>query len=129
MIACALLAGAAVVVHPRVARAQDSAGVYDPEDVQTPPRLASKSKVAEIVRYSYPERLKQAGIEGTAQISCIVGVNGKVEPGSVQVVMATVPAFGTAAKEAVEKFEFRPGIMKGSAVRVRTLVPLLFKLR
>jgi TonB family protein len=129
LVAFAIVAMTLSVIAPRAARAQDSAGVYDPEDVHVPPKFASKSKIANIVKYAYPERLKQAGIEGTAQVACIVGTDGKVEPGSVQIVMATVPAFGAAAKEAVEKFEFKPGMVKGTAVRVRTLVPLVFKLR
>ena len=117
------------VAVPRVVHAQDENGVYDPDEVTKAARLSSKYKAAQVLKDAYPEKLLRAGVEGSAQIECIVDANGKVEPGSAVVVVTSVPAFGAAAKEAVEKFDFKPAEVKGAPVKSRVLVPLVFKIR
>jgi len=128
LLVATLMATSALATPHRLV-AQDTTAVYDQEDVTTPPQLTSKRKASEILRRVYPEKLQQVGIEGSAQIAVIVGTDGKVESGSSEIVSATVAAFGTAGKDAVEKFEFKPGLLKGTPVRVRVLVPLAFKVR
>jgi len=108
-------------------RAQSSDQVYAGEDVDTPPRLSNPSKTARLVAESYPSNLKSAGVSGQAQVQFVVGADGKVEPGSVEVVLASTPAFASAAKEVVTKIEFHPGKAKGQAVRTRVLLPIMYK--
>jgi TonB family protein len=124
----AALSAAAIFAVPQRLAAQDTT-VYDQEEVTVVPKLISKSRAGDILRRAYPEKLQQVGIEGSAQIAVVIGLDGKVEAGSGEVISATVPAFGSAGKDAAEKFEFKPGRLKGTPVRVRILVPMVFKLR
>ena len=108
-------------------RAQASDQVYAGEDVDTPPRLANPAKTARLVADSYPANLKRIGVAGQAQVQFVVDVSGKVEPGSVEVVLASTPAFASAAKNVVAKIEFPPGKSKGQVVRTRVLLPIQYK--
>lgn len=109
------------------ALAQGGEQVYAGEDVDTPPRLANPAKTARLVAESYPAQLKRSGVQGQAQIQFVVDASGKVEPESVEVVLASTPAFAVAAKEVVAKIEFTPGKSKGQAVRTRVLLPIQYK--
>mgnify|MGYP001766201021 CR=1 FL=1 len=108
-------------------RAQAADQVYAGEDVDTPPKLANPAKTARLVAESYPVNLKRTGVAGQAQVQFVVDVSGKVEPGSVEVVLASTPAFASAAKEVAAKIEFTPGKAKGQAVRTRVLLPIQYK--
>ena len=107
-------------------RAQASDQVYAGEDVDTPPRLANPAKTARLVADSYPANLKRIGVAGQAQVQFVVDVSGKVEPGSVEVVLASTPAFASAAKNVVAKIEFTPGKSKGQVVRTRVQLPIQY---
>jgi len=80
-----------------------------------------------LIQASYPAALKHAGVNGTVQLEFVVLPTGKVEAGSVEIVAASAPAFGEAAKSVAEKLEFNPGIFKGEPVRVRVILPLIYK--
>ena len=108
-------------------RAQSSEQIYAGEDVDTPPRLANPAKTAKLVSESYPSNLRKTGVAGQAQVQFVVDASGKVEPGSVEVVLASQPAFAAAAKEVAAKIEFTPGKAKGQAVRTRVLLPIQYK--
>src|SRR5258708_38394511 len=96
-------------------------------EVDTRPNFSCPPATARLIARSYPEQLRRAGISGSVQLEFIVDASGKVEPGSVQVVVASVPALGEAAKAVVEKIEFTPGTIKGEPVRARVLLPLSYK--
>jgi protein TonB len=115
-----------VSVAPAVL-AQSSDQVYAGEDVDTPPRLVNPAKTARLVAESYPAQLKRSGVQGQAQIQFVVDASGRVEPESVEVVLASTPAFAVAAKEVVPKIEFTPGKSKGQPVRTRVLLPIQYK--
>ena len=110
---------------PSALRAQAEA--HEMSDVETMPKFASPSATARLIAQSYPDRLKRAGVSGNVQLEFVVNTSGKVEPGSVSVVAATVPALGEAAKSIAEKLEFSPGLIKGEAVRVKVLLPVTYK--
>ena len=57
----------------------------------------------------------------------IVGVDGKVEPGSIEVVASTVGALAEAAKQVAEKMEFSPGKVNDAPVRARVVLPLVYQ--
>ena len=59
----------------------------------------------------------------------MIGPDGKVEESSVEVVAATVPALGDAAKEVASKLEFQPGKVNDAPVRTRVLLPIVYKAR
>lgn len=115
----------ALIALPRLAAAQ--AEVYGGEDLTSPPKLVSAASVARLVARSYPEDARRSGTGGTVQLQFVIGKDGKVETGSVEVLATPMPALGTAAKAVVEKMEFVPGKKDGSAVRARVQLPIIYK--
>jgi len=77
----------------------------------------------------YPDLLRQAGIEGTVVVEVIIDTLGRAEPGSLRVVQSTNKAFEIPAKDAVLKSLYRPGRVRGQAVRVLVQVPISFSIR
>jgi protein TonB len=77
----------------------------------------------------YPDLLRQAGIEGSVTIEVIIDTLGRAEPGSLRVVQSTNKAFELAARDAVLKSLYRPGRVRGQAVRVLVQVPIAFGIR
>ena len=114
-----------IAISPAVLHAQGEA--HEMSELETLPKFISASAAARLIQASYPEALRRAGINGTVQLEFVVGASGKVEPGSVQVVAASSPRLGEAAKEIAEKIEFTPGTIKGEAVRAKVLLPLVYK--
>ena len=121
------LAVALVAAVPALAAAQDK--VYDATELTSQPKLASMTRTAQLVQQSYPSKLKSAGVDGTVQVQFVVGADGKVEGSSIEVVAATVPALGEAAKEVAAKIEFKPGKVNDAPVRTRVLLPIVYKAR
>src|SRR5579864_7259131 len=56
----------------------------------------------------YPPVLEQAGIPGLVAVQFVIGPQGKVEPGSVEVISATDSAFVAPARESILGSSFRP---------------------
>jgi len=77
----------------------------------------------------YPDLLRQAGIEGNVIVEVIIDTLGHAEPSSLRVVQSTNKAFELSAKEAVLKSLYRPGRVRGQAVRVLVQVPISFTIR
>jgi protein TonB len=124
----ALLSIAALAAaSPRIAGAQDDKQVYAGEDLTTPPKIASMMAAARLVQRSYPEALRRQGVSGLVQVQFIVGSDGKVEAGSVEIVAASVAGLGDAAKGVVPKLEFTPGKVNDKPVRSRVVLPLTYK--
>jgi periplasmic protein TonB len=122
------LAAAAVAVSfaaPRLARAQGE--VLGAEQVSNPPKLVSPAATARLVARSYPEDLRRTNTGGTVQLQFVIGPNGKVESGSVEVLSTPAPALGQAAKAVAEKMEFVPGKKDGAPVRTRVQLPITYK--
>jgi TonB family protein len=112
---------------PQSAHAQSAEVVYVASDLTTLPKMASMEKAARIIQESYPSKLKSQGVGGTVQLQLIVGMDGKVESGSVQVMVSTVPELGAAALSAAEKLVFTPGKVKDAAVRARVILPITYR--
>ena len=121
------LALALAAALPAAAAAQDK--VYDAGELSVQPKVANMSRTAALVQQSYPSKLKSAGVDGTVQVEFVVGPDGKVEGSSIQVVAASVPALGDAAKEVAAKIEFKPGKVNDAPVRTRVLLPIVYKAR
>lgn len=107
------------------AAAQDK--VYTLSEVNTPPKLAAPAAAMRAIQSSYPSNLKATGVAGEVEVQFVVGPSGKVETGSVEVLDASVPEFGTAAKTAVEKLEFTPAKVGNAAVRARVVLPIAYR--
>lgn len=113
------------VATPAALRAQGEA--HSMSELETMPKFSSAPAAARLIQRSYPDAMRRAGINGTVQLEFVVGASGKVEPGSVQVIAASSPQLGEAAKEVAEKIEFTPGTIKGEPVRAKVLLPLVYK--
>src|SRR4051812_17688079 len=99
------------LLAPATVRAQSDA--HEMSELESIPKFSSPSSAAKLIQAAYPTAMKRAGINGTVQLEFVVLPTGKVEPGSVQVVAASSPALGEAAKGMAEKIEFTPGMIKG----------------
>jgi TonB family protein len=76
----------------------------------------------------YPPLLKDAGIEGHVIIEVVIGIDGHPEPDSFRIIESTNKQFERAAKDAVMSSLYRPGRMRGQAVRVLVRQPVNFGL-
>lgn len=68
---------------------------------------------------SYPSVLERAGIGGRVVAQFVVGTNGIPEASGFQVLSSTNPAFNEPAKAMIMNSVFRPGKVRGQAVRVQ----------
>jgi protein TonB len=116
---------AAALIAPRLVLAQSE--VVGAEDLTSPPKLVSPAATARLVARSFTDEMRKAGTGGTVQLQFVIGTNGKVEPGSIEVIETPAPALGTAAKAVAEKMEFVPGKKNGAAVRARVQLPITYK--
>jgi len=110
---------------PRLVHAQGE--IYGSQDLTALPKPVSAATTARLIARSYPERQRRMGVGGSVQVQFVIAQNGKVEPGSVEVVDATTPEFASAAKSVVEKLEFVPGKKDGNAVRARVQQQIIYK--
>ena len=99
-----------LAVAPRSASAQDASKEYALADLSTPVQLASPSDAAKRIQRAYPPNLLRAGIGGTVQVDA-----------------ATIPALADAAKSIVPDIRFKPGMVNGTPVRARVVLPIVFK--
>ncbi|HYD52553.1 MAG TPA: energy transducer TonB [Gemmatimonadaceae bacterium] len=121
----ALVVVAGLVATPASAFAQ--ARVYSPAELSVMPKVASPAAAARAVHEAHPDALRKAGVGGVVECEFVVGPDGKVEDSSIEIIAASPPALGSAAKAALTQIQFRPGKVNGQAVRVKVALPLEFK--
>lgn len=114
------------LLAPRTAQAQQGE-IYGSEDLTSAPKLASPAAAARLIARSIPEDVRRGGGGGTVQLQFVIGRDGRVEPGSVEVVSSPAPSLASAAKAVAEKMEFVPGKKDGAAVRSRVQLPIVYK--
>jgi protein TonB len=85
---------------------------YLEANVDDPPRLLQPGPMR------YPPMLESAGISGRVRLEFVVDTTGHAERPSIKVLETSHPAFGEPAKELVSKSLFKPGRVRGQAVRV-----------
>lgn len=76
----------------------------------------------------YPDILRNARIDGRVLLKFIINADGKAEPQSIEVVSSDNGAFNRPARNAIRGCRFRPGRIRGQAVRVLVQMPVRFKL-
>ncbi len=103
------------------------AKVYDGVELTTPPKVKSPSAAAAAVETSLPAQLRSIG--GRVQLEFVVDQTGKVEPESVEVIVSSASALGEAAKKAVQRIAFTPGMVDGQPVRSRVKFPIVYAAR
>src|SRR3989454_9445972 len=77
---------------------------------------------------TYPQLLRQAGIQGRVMLHAIVDTTGRVEPASVRIIKSPSPAFDQPTKDWVLKALFRPARLHGRGVRVFINLPVDYSL-
>lgn len=124
---CWMVASAiTLLAFPVVSRAQDATKIYDLSEVDAMPKLASPAFMARIISEAYPANLRKAGVGGAVQMEFVVNEKGKVDAGTIDAI-SSVPALTEAAKSVAPKLEFVPAKVKGTAVKSRVILPLIFK--
>lgn len=89
-------------------------------------------KIVEVTRPAsprYPDALRSVGVEGTVQVTFVVGTNGRVEPGSIKVASTPHRLFSDAVRSALLDMRFRPAEVGGRAVRQLVAQSFQFKLQ
>ena len=66
----------------------------------------------------YPEMLRQAGVEGVVMLEFVIDTTGRVEEQNVKILQSTNRAFEAPAKNVIVRSLYRPGRVRGVAVRV-----------
>ena len=120
------LMAAAVVAFLLVAPSAASAQAFSPEQLSEMPKVKSASQAQKVIERAYPQQMQVAGVGGKVQVRFVVKADGTVDPGTVEVVAATMKALGEAAAEAVCKIEFVPGKKDGSPVASIVMMPISF---
>ena len=77
----------------------------------------------------YPAELRQREVPGRVEMEYVIGTDGRVEPGSIRVTLATHGSFARSAMEAVKEALYEPGIRAGVRVRVQIKHVLHFRVR
>ena len=88
-------------------------------------------KTVEISRNAsprYPEALRSVGVQGVVTLRFIVSADGKVEPGSIEVVDSPNKLFTDAVKTALFNTRYRPAEAGGEKVRQLVEQAFTFKL-
>lgn len=75
---------------------------------------------------NYPPLLRDAGIQGRVLVEVVIGINGHPEPETLRVIESSNKAFERPARELVLGSVYRPGRMRGQAVRVLVRQPIEF---
>jgi len=77
---------------------------------------------------TYPELMRQAGIEGRVVVEVVIDSLGRAEPGSLRIVESPQRAFDTPALSYVRRALFRPARVMGRSVRVLVRLPIDFRI-
>lgn len=90
---------------------RDSVGVFTESTVDEPVQPMSQPRPV------YPRGFESLGVSGRVTVEFVVTTSGTVEAGSIRVLEATAPAFGSSAIEAIGGSRFRPARVRGVPVK------------
>jgi periplasmic protein TonB len=121
------LAAGLFAALPGAAAGQDPARVYGAAELTAPTKVKAPAAAADAIQRSYPSGLRSVG--GRVQLQFIVQPNGRVDPESIEVLVATATRLGEAAIRAVQQIEFQPGEVNGVPVRALVQFPITFAAR
>jgi len=94
--------------------------VFEVYEVDEPPQPVVQ------VQPEYPEVARKAGLEGRVIVAAVVDENGNVIQAYIH--SSTNSIFNDAALEAAKKMKFKPARQKDITVKVKVLIPFVFKL-
>jgi TonB family protein len=84
-----------------------------------------RQKLIKIIRPTYPEEAKQARIEGTVSLKCLIGLDGSIERIDVE---KGHELLAPAATRVVSQWKYEPLLLNGKAVQTETTVNIIFQL-
>lgn len=103
---------------------EEEPGIYDFVPVEKEPWIDLEDLQK---RVTYPEMARRAGIEGKVIIRVLVGKDGK--PSKVVIESSENELLNDAAKSAVLKSVFTPGIQNDRPITCWVSIPIVFRLR
>jgi protein TonB len=77
----------------------------------------------------YPERLRQAGVDGNVLVKFVVDTLGRVDPASIEIVRSTHDLFTAAVRESVLRLRFNPAVVGDRKVSAAAMMPFHFTLK
>ncbi len=115
-----------VGVEMGVAKGVETAGPVDLTQVFIEAVVDEPPERISFPPLEYPRMLLEARIEGQVVLEAVIDTLGHAEPESIKVISSTNRAFEGPAKDGLRKALFRPGRVRGQAVRVLVHLPLRF---
>ncbi|HEX6750147.1 MAG TPA: energy transducer TonB [Longimicrobium sp.] len=116
-----------VATQPAAEPASPGDSVFALEQVDARPQLINVGNVAMAMARNYPREQRDAGTSGCAVVRVEVRPNGRA--GKIEVLYATIPAFGRGAIAVVRQMHFHPATREGHPVAVWMTLPLTFQLQ
>lgn len=112
-----------VITAPNRASAQQ---IYEVNELTEKPRIASPMAAQQAIQNAYPRTLQARGVDGKVILQFVILSDGHVDPESVVVQSTGSDELGEAAKTAIQRIQFIPGMVSGSAVATRVVFPITF---
>jgi TonB family protein len=110
------------------ARAPSANEVFDEDVVEQRPRLTNVNELQRALQDRYPAQLQANRVSGSVMASFVVGADGRVDPGSIQIVNSPNPGFNAPTQSVLRRARFRPATVKGQPVRVQVTMPISWTL-
>jgi len=105
-----------------------AAPVVDAEVLAEAPRMLNEREIAGVLGRLYPARFLRRGTEGEVVMLFIIGIDGRAEVDSAQVISTTAPEFVEPTLRGLRRMRFRPAQLDGVPVRVRARLPVAWVL-
>jgi periplasmic protein TonB len=102
------------------------ASVADPNAIRLPDQVEKMATPRFVVRPTYPEQLRLAGIGGRVVVRFVVDTLGLVEHESVVVREASHARFENAVRDVLPRMRFTPAQLDGRPVRMLVEMPFEF---
>jgi protein TonB len=125
LVVAAIIPSSAKAQTPATQTATAAASSQTYLDFQVEQPVKIKSAASPV----YPDRLKNAGIEGQVIVQFIVDENGEALMDSFKVLRSNDNAFSEAVKKAVSATTYRPAELQGKKVRQLVQQPYKFAAR
>jgi TonB family protein len=100
----------------------DTTGVYELRAVTAAPRPLNVADLQAALLNTYPQELRDAGVNGEVQVRFRVDARGM--PHNLVVTQSSNPQFDAPTLEAVRKLRFTPAEVNGKPVQVWVVLPI-----
>lgn len=75
----------------------------------------------------YPEKAKEAGVQGQVIVEAVIDVRGNVA--DTKIIKSVSKELDNAAVNAIVKTKFKPGLQNNKPVRAKVVIPISFRLK